>query len=269
MSRQLIRLVLGFATFATVAQQADGRTIEFSGMTWEVKSGCGLGPGPSCWSEDTESVWVDGLGRLHMKVRESDGVWYSAEVSTQESFGYGDYRFQIETNTELFDPNVVLGMFTYKDRGFEDPDEIDIELTRFGNAASSDTGHYTVQPYTTPGNGSDFALGLGGTFATHRFMWDPEAIFFQSIHGHHDQPPTPGHEISQWTYTGPDIPTASDEKLHINLWMFQGMAPADGLDVELIVKSVSVMQNPEPSSLAASFMMAVAGIGCWTRRRPV
>ena len=33
------------------------RIIDFAGRQWGVKSGCGLGPGPNCWSDSEQSVW--------------------------------------------------------------------------------------------------------------------------------------------------------------------------------------------------------------------
>jgi len=38
-----------------------------------------------------------------------------------------------------------------------------------------------------------------------------------------------------WTYTGRDIPKAADEKLHINLWLFQGQWPQDMKEHELVL----------------------------------
>jgi hypothetical protein len=79
--------------------------IEFAGQMWNVKAGCGLGPGPNCWSDSAESVWVQ-EGQLHLKVRKVEGRWYSAEVSTVECTQYGIHRFFV--NTEL-DPRQEPG----------------------------------------------------------------------------------------------------------------------------------------------------------------
>ena len=89
------------------------RIIAFAGRQWVVKSGCGLGPGPNCWSDSEQSVWVDENGWLHLKIREEDGSWYSAEVYTQEPTHYGLHRFYMIGRLDNLDPNVVAAPFLY------------------------------------------------------------------------------------------------------------------------------------------------------------
>ena len=82
------------------------------------------GPGPSFFSNSEESVWVDDQGHLHLKLRIIDNVWHSAQVTLPDALGYGTYQFQIASNPDLLNPNVVFGLFVYED----DFNEIDIEF---------------------------------------------------------------------------------------------------------------------------------------------
>jgi hypothetical protein len=214
------------------AQCADVRTLDFAGFTWVVHRGYG-GPGPNRFSDATDSVWVDDLGQLHLKIRRVGAAWYSSEVYTQESLGYGTYRFQIASDAERYDPSIVVGLFTYLD----DQHETDIELTRQGDPGAPD-GNYTVQPWYIPGNMAKFELG-SHALSTHAYDWRPDSIFFQSLDGHHVNPPHPGDVISDWTYTGDSIPLPSTEKLYMNFYLFQSVPPADGADAELIVTDVT------------------------------
>ncbi len=234
MLNSLIRLmvigsILSAMTFAVVAE---ARTVDFSGYTWAVKNVSLGGPGPNRWSDSTDSVWVDVDGKLHLKVRQIAGQWYSSEVTMLQSLGHGRYEFMLETNTEAYDPGIVAGLFTYRN----DTEEIDIELTRFGNP-SARTGWYNIQPHFHAGNQETFDLNLTGDFSTHRFDWAADAIDFRSLHGHYTEPPNTGFIINEWNYAGADIPPDLDEKVHINLWQFQGLAPGNGLEHELIIKS--------------------------------
>ena len=216
----------------SIGPHAEARTIEFAGHTWQVHRGFG-GPGPNRFSDDAETVWLDEDGRLHMKIRRSESAWFCSEVYTLDSLGYGTYRFQIESDAELYDPSVVVGLFTYLD----DNHETDIELTRQGDEHAP-AGNFTVQPWFIPGNMAKFELGSRPT-STHTFEWRPDAIYFQSLDGHHVNPPAPAAVIHDWNYTGNSIPLAGAEKMYINFYLFQGVPPADQADAELIVSDVT------------------------------
>jgi hypothetical protein len=222
--------ITGFLTSSSPLQ-AEDRTMHFAGQTWNVRKGHG-GPGPNRWSDGKESVWVDDQGRLHLRIRQIAGEWSCAEVWTQKSLGYGDYVFQLASNVEKNDPNVVVGLFTYLD----DRHEIDIEFSRWGKARS-EPAQYVIQPGSRPGNVRRFALGLTGDSSTHRFHWREGSVFFQSLHGHYDTLSSKTMLIQEWKTMSPDIPRAGAEKLHINLWLDRGRPPADGKDVEVIINS--------------------------------
>ncbi len=224
-------------------QTGTADVIEFSGITWDIKNGSGLGPGPNNWSDSPDSVFVDAQGQLHLNVRQIDGQWHSAEVISQQSFGYGTYTFQVATDVEQYADNVVLGMFTYLD----DFNEVDIELAQFGDSNAA-FGNFVVQPAATSGNVEKFDLNLTDNFSTHRYTWQPDSIQFESWRGHGDAP-SPSTLIHEFTYTGNDIPTTSTERLHLNLWQFQGQAPSNGLEHEAIITSATFSAIPEPSSV--------------------
>jgi hypothetical protein len=217
------------------AARSSARTIEFAGRQWAVKSGCGLGPGPNCWSDSEQSVWVDGSGQLHLKIRNISGTWYSAEVYTMACTQYRMHRFSVIGPVDNLDKNVVAALFLYKD----DWTEMDIEFARWGEANPTYNAQYVVQPSDTPGNREQFSMTLSISNTTHYIDWSGSAIRFKSIHGHYQELPDPAHLIHEWSYTGSDIP-AEDEclQIHINLWLYQGNPPSDDQEVEIIVKNV-------------------------------
>ncbi|HRX84861.1 MAG TPA: hypothetical protein P5572_07575 [Phycisphaerae bacterium] len=218
------------------AAPAEARTIQFAGINWTVKNGVG-GPGPNNWSDSTQSVWVDAQGRLHLKIRQSGGVWYCSEVIAQQSFGYARYTTKISSNPELNDPNAVVGLFTYKN----DNEEIDIELTKWGNSGDPTTGQFAVQP-SVPNTTSRvrFATGLSGTNppSTHHFSWQPDYIYYQSYRGHDTELAAPSDLMQEHTYVGSKIPPLSDATFRINFWMYQGRTPT--AEMELIVDDVII-----------------------------
>ena len=234
MKRVVLSLLCLFVLVAVV--KGEDRTIRFAGLTWNVRDGRG-GPGPNQWSASTQSVWIDDQGQLHLKIRHVDGVWQCAEIWTQESLGYGEYVFQLASNVEIYDRNVVAGLFTYLD----DTHEIDIEFSRWG-VVSDPAAQYVIQPGSRPGNLHRFNLGLTGDYSTHSFNWREGSVFFQSFHGHGEggHPPARSQLIQEWLCKSRDIPKAGGEKLHINLWMYNGKAPTDSKEVELIIEGMKV-----------------------------
>lgn len=148
------------------------RFINFSSKKWLVKNWYG-GPGPNNFSDSPNNVYIDSQGRLHLKMNYTD-KWYSAEVRSVESFGYGTYIFNvISTNAnpiDKLDPNVIFGMFVYKDIGFHS--EIDIEIASFSDRNGN--LHYTVYPDTKDReHDKEFSLNYenGLAYSSHLFSW--------------------------------------------------------------------------------------------------
>ena len=237
--------IMGWATriallgLMMAVRPAAGRTIQFAGLTWTVRTGLG-GPGPNNWSDSTQSVWVDAQGRLHMKIRQVAGVWFAAEITSVDSFGYGTYLFNIESNADLFDPNIVVGLFTFLDCN----NEVDIEFSRWTNPFDV-AGQYVTQPAIS-GNINRFDLAPAGSVSTHSFTWRPQSIFYQSYAGQHDAlpPSVPATKVHDWLYTGPDIPVPSVERLHVNFWLVNGMPPSNGLEEEVVISNITFTNIP-------------------------
>jgi len=222
------------------------RTIQFSGMTWKmfnvVPPSLPQNAGNNYWSNSSSSVWVDTSGRLHLKIRYVAGNWYCAEVYALQSLGYGEYRFNVSSNLEAYDPNIVVGLFTYE----SDNQEIDMEFSYWSNEKTY-AGLYTVQP-SSPAwiQGYDqlnFPLKyLNSDYkSTHKFTWTKDGINFQSYHGFSPTlPATSGSLIRSLSYSGfKNPPSEQKEYLKINLWLYKGRVPTNLQNLEVIIDSVS------------------------------
>jgi hypothetical protein len=140
---------------------AGARTISFSGYDWTVKSrGEPAGPGPNLFSDSEENVFVDRDGRLHLVINQKAGRWRCAEVVSARSFGFGTYRFTIDSGIDGLDPNAVLGLFTWSDAAEYHNRELDVEISRWGDPASANA-QFVVQPYTRKSNIVRFAIPPG------------------------------------------------------------------------------------------------------------
>jgi hypothetical protein len=229
-------LVLALATLLVLAPTAQaGRPnpprgpISFAGYTWAVKSSAGkVGPGPNYFSNSTSNVWVDTAG-LHLKITQSKGKWYCAEVVLQGNLGYGTYRWTLGSSVGSLDPNVTLGLFTWDDAPADAHRELDIEFAKWGNAADPTNAQYVVQPYDSPGHLVRFTQPTA-TSSVHSFTWRPSFVGFSSNAG--------SSAVASWTFSDTaGIPHPGAENARINLWLFQGHAPANGQSVEVVISN--------------------------------
>ena len=235
------RLVLAVLLLSLVTP-VQARLIRFSGYDWLVKDGAQMGPGPNDWSAD--NVFVDAQGHLHLRLRERDGRWTSAEVATVQRLGFGRYQFVVDGQIDRLDPNVVLGLFSYPppDVGANGTNEIDIEFARFGDPGSP-PGTYSISPAVPniEALSRNFPVRLHGSVSSHSFTWRPTSVLFLSRQG---------ANLSEGRCDEPDLIAAglyhprNPQKLlpqqpmpvHINLWSYRGQPPRDGRAVEIIIR---------------------------------
>jgi hypothetical protein len=221
---------------ATVGPGSVGRekSLRFSDLDWSVKSSANpVGPGPNYFSDDARSAWVDRTGRLHLRLEPRDGRWHCAEVVSRKSFGYGRYRFYLESPVGALDPNVVLGLFTWNDDPASHHREIDIEFSRWGDPKNQNT-QYVIQPYQTPANISRFDVPREMAQSGHEWVWRKNEVAFRSWRGAAAEPT--GETLLRETTLRNDVPTPGGENVRLNLWLLGGKAPLDAKPAEAIVR---------------------------------
>jgi hypothetical protein len=213
---------------------APAKTVTWSGYTWNVKNGGRMDPGNNYWSEN--NVWVDTAG-LHLKLTKSGSIWNCAEVWTTRTFPFGRYQFWVVGRIDQLDKNVVFGMFNYPPGGPDKTNEIDIEFARWGSIYSP-IGNFGVWPRTLGGMHPTypFSVSLNGTYTTHRWVWRSTSVYFQSLHGHRNDNQ---YQIASWTTPSnfASLVPQQAEPVHINLWLYKGLAPTNGQNVEVVLKS--------------------------------
>ncbi len=227
----------GLGKTAVAQQTAVNGTLSFAGYTWVVNAPGGLvSPGPNYWS--ASNAWVDANGWLHLKIAKNPTTnhWESAEVYTTQSLGYGTYQWQVEGTLGSFDKNIVFGMYNYS--GNDQHDEMDIEIARWGNAAW-DNLNYTIWPATgvtaSPGVYTASFTTPNGTYTTHRFKRTSNSVKIQSLYGFQDGD---ANQFQTATFNTPATSISTlNMPVHINLWLFDGLAPSDNQAVEVVIHS--------------------------------
>jgi hypothetical protein len=223
---------------AVVTRASPGvRFVSFSGYDWWVKSSTGaVGPGPNYFSDLTNNVWVDAAGQLHVRITNRSNQWQCAELVSARTFGYGSYRFELGANVNAIDPNIVLGLFTWSDDPVFADREIDVECSRWGNAADANNAQFVVQPYDTAGHLVRYYTPAADSSSTHLFTWQTNGVTFQAQHADFQGNPAPGKIVTNWSYAL-ETPKTGDENVRINFWLRNGLAPVDHSEHEFVVKS--------------------------------
>ena len=238
---------------AVVTRPSPGvRWLGFSGYDWWVKTRTGLvGPGPNYFSDSTNNVWLDALGRLHLRITNRSNQWQCAEIVSARTFGYGSYRFQVDSIVDDLDLKAVLGLFTWSDDPAYADREIDVECSRWGNAADTNNAQFVVQPYDTAGHLVRYAVPAGVTDTTHLFTWETNRVSFQSLRGGYSPNPDPTNIISSWLYAL-TTSQSGDENVRLNLWLFGGSPPAGNAEVEVVIKCFEFVPlgPPQPAVLS-------------------
>jgi len=194
------------------------RAVSWSGFTWFVRHPGWGGPGPNHWSDSSANVHVSGGDLVLSVVKDSSGVWTSAEVDNQRHLGYGStYRWAITSDLSGVDPYQVIGMFTSGGAG-PSVDEIDIEPSRWGNPLSPDGSAAVWQNVLTRTNESATFAYPGSPPYISQFTWSPGRVTFVVTDG-------TGAVLLDWTVTS-GVPKPTTEVPIINFWRFHDTPPA-------------------------------------------
>jgi hypothetical protein len=188
--------------------------------------GEGQVPGPNAWADDLDAAWVD-EGGLHLRIREAGGRWRSVELSTVLPPEAVHVEARLVLLGGALDAQAVLGLFLYRD----DAHEADIELSRWGRHGASSDAQFAVAPYG-PGELHRFTLSAERAESVLVLDWRADRVAFEARQG--------GQVVAEWRHTDPDWNSRDGYRLHINLWLYQGLPPLDGKPVEAILREVRV-----------------------------
>jgi hypothetical protein len=182
-------------------------TLSWQGYSWVARTAPGAPGAPQTWS--ASNVSIDSDGRLHLAVtRDKKGRYAQAELdSVRNGWGYGVYRWQVDTDVSRLAPEYVLGMFTYGRDAAYGHREIDIEASGWGTTP-------ITWDYTTWADGHDAVARTPAPAgpSTQQFDWEPGQLTWTSYDA-------TGAVTATATATGADVPVPYDESIGMNLWL--------------------------------------------------
>ena len=245
---------------AVVTRPSPGvRFLSFSGYDWWVKNyTTPVGPGPNYFSDATNNVWTDTNGWLHLRITHRTNAWQCAEIISARTFGPGSYRFELNSVADNLDPNVTLGLFTWSDDPAFTDREIDVECSRWQNAADTNNSQFVVQPYYLASHLMRYRVPPGLADSTHLFVWETNRISYQCQTGAYSAAAT--NLIASYVFTNAtDVPQSGDENVHLNLWLINGAPPTDNNEVEVIIQSFNfVPLGTPPRAVLTNLQMSAA-----------
>jgi hypothetical protein len=194
-------------------QLAPTKPIKFSGYDWNVRTIAGDRGGLNNLY-DGDNAWTDDRGALHLRIHKRGGRWACAEVEAVRSLGYGTY-ITVVGDTSRLEPAAVLSMNTFDDWGADQHfRELDVEMGRWGDAASRNNAQFGIQPFYIPGNLAPFSAPAGTL--THSIQWESGRAGFKTVRGSSIDAGAP--VISEHVFTS-GVPAPGTEKFIFMLYV--------------------------------------------------
>jgi hypothetical protein len=221
-----VEIVKGTGT----AQEAPTVPLHFSGYDWKVRTISGDRGGLNNLY-DADNAWTDASGALHLRMKKRDGRWTCAELELTRSLGYGTYVLVVRDTTHL-EPAAVLSMNTFDDWGGDQHyREMDIEMSRWGDAANKNNAQYGIQPFYVPGNVTPFTVPAGTL--TDSLHWESGRASFKTVQGNALRAGAP--LVSEHVFTS-GIPSPGKERFLLMFYVVASEKSPLQKDDEVVVE---------------------------------
>ncbi len=211
-----------------------GGTIEFSGYSWTVKDSNGkhTGPGNNYFSGSKDNVYVDSLGKLHLRLTYRNDKWYCPEVRMLNNLGYGKYIFEIDSLTTPLDKDIVVGLFMYdREDSMNFHKEVDIEFSQWGKDVSLNS-QYVMQPK------EDEAYRFNTDFtkqSRHTIELKKKKIAFKSTYQMDSKGGCFTKNFSHWKIKPNKEYKSLNERVSINVWLYRMSEPSNLKEFEIVI----------------------------------
>lgn len=192
---------------------APTKPLKFSGYDWAVRT-IASNRGGTYNLYDPDNVWTDASGALHMRITNKSGLWYCAQLALTRSLGYGTYVLTVRDISHL-EPAEVLSMYTFDEwHGDQYYREMDVEISRWGDAASRNNAQYAVQPFYIPGDVYQFKVPAGPL--TYSMRWKSGSVTFATFRASRNG--SRGARVSEHEFTS-GVPSPGQEEVKLEFYV--------------------------------------------------
>jgi hypothetical protein len=139
-------------------------------------------------------------------------------------------------DTSHLEPASVFSMITWDDNGDPHYREMDVEISRWGDAANKDNAQFGVQPFYVPGNLARFTAPSGAL--THVLRWQAGLASFKTLRGSSDQPGAPlifKHEFTS------GVPAIGNAIIYINFYVIASDKSPLEKETEVVVEKFAYL----------------------------
>lgn len=211
-------------------QLAPTKPLKFSGYDWHVRT-IASDRGGMNNLYDPDNAVTDASGALHLRIRKRAGRWSCAEVVLNQNLGYGTYIAVVRDTSQL-EPAAVLSLNTFDDWGGEQHfREMDIEMSRWGDAQSKANAQYGIQPFYIPGNLAPFVTPAGTL--THVLHWEPGRASFKTYLGSSIRPGAP--VVAEHVFAS-QVPTPGKETFQLLFYVVESEKSPMQKDDEVVIE---------------------------------
>jgi hypothetical protein len=192
---------------------APTKPLKFSGYDWAVRT-VPSNRGGSENLYDPDNAWTDANGALHVRITQRSGLWYCAQLALTRSLGYGTYILTVRDVSHL-EPAAVFSMYTFDEwYGDQYYREMDLEMSRWGDAANPNNAQYGIQPFYVPGNVYPFKAPAGSL--TYTMRWKSGSVAFTTTRSSFDG--TAATVVAEHEFTA-GVPVPGQEKVKLQVYL--------------------------------------------------
>jgi hypothetical protein len=208
---------------------APTKPLHFSGYDWKVRT-ISSDRGGMNNLYDGDNAWTDAKGALHLRIKKKGDKWSCTEMLMTRSLGYGTYIVTVRDVSKL-EPAAVFSMTTFDDWGGEQHyREMDMEVSKWGDASVKNNAQYGIQPFYVPGNVSPFNAPAGTL--THSMHWESGRASFKTARGTSMKEGAP--VVAEHVFTS-GVPTPGQETFQFLFYVVASETNPMQKDTEVVV----------------------------------
>jgi hypothetical protein len=234
-------LIIFFNTIDAQVMKDSMAQIQFDNRNWLIKKSRDLiGPGNNLFGLKRKNCFVDSQGNMHLRILKTSQGWSCAEIISAQAYNGGLFEFEILSDVNQLDDNVVLGLFLYTDNHPPFYDEIDIEFSRWGEKDSLNAQYVVHHDFVNPSQ-MRFNVDKKCSKVICRIFYSADKIEF-TTYSYYQQGQIEEQKYSVITPESFDI---GETRMRINYWLYRPLMNPHKKRHEVIISKARYINKEE------------------------